>query len=48
MDRKDWVASALEKLEKVAAISIESRQPSNAIGALGLSAKLHQITSRDN
>ena len=48
MDRKDWVASALEKLEKVAAMSIESRQHSNAIGALGLSAKLLQITGRDN
>ena len=47
MDRKDWVASALEKLEKVAAMSIESRQHSNAIGALGLSAKLLQITGRD-
>ena len=48
MDRKDWVASALEKLEKVAAMSIESRQHSNAIVALGLSAKLLQITGRDN
>ena len=48
MDRKDWVATALEKLDKVAAMSIECRQHSNAIGALGLQAKLLQITVRDN
>ena len=46
--RRDGVASALKKLEKVAAMSIESRQHSNVIGALGLSAKLLQITGRDN
>ena len=48
MDRKDWVATALEKLDKVAAMSIETRQHSNAIGALGLQAKLLQITGREN
>jgi hypothetical protein len=45
LDRKDWVAGALEKLEKVASLSIKSNQHSNAIGAIGLQAKLLQITN---
>jgi hypothetical protein len=48
MDRKDWIASALERLDRVADMSIECRQHSNAIGALGLQAKLLQLTTRDN
>ncbi len=48
MDRKDWIAAALEKLEKVAAMSIESRQQSNAIGAIGLQAKLIQAVRPNN
>ena len=47
-DRQDFVASALEKMEKVAELSIEQRQHSNAIGAVTLQAKLLQITTRDN
>ena len=47
-DRKDFVASALEKMEKVAQMSIASGQGSNAIGAVNLQAKLLQITTRDN
>lgn len=47
-DRKDWIAMALQKLEKVADMSIETRQHSNAIGAIGLQAKLLQITSNNN
>ena len=47
-DRQDFVASALEKMEKVAELSIEQRQHSNAIGAVALQAKLLQITNRDN
>lgn len=45
MDRKDWIAAALAKLERVADLSIETRQHSNAIGAIGLQAKLLQITT---
>ncbi len=48
MDRKDWIATALEKLEKVAAMSMESRQLSNAIGAIGLQAKLIQAVRPNN
>lgn len=48
MDRKDWIAAALEKLEKVATMSLECRQHSNAIGAIGLQAKLLQLTKGDN
>ena len=47
-DRQDFVASSLEKMEKVAELSIEQRQHSNAIGAVALQAKLLQITTRDN
>ena len=47
-DRKDFVASALEKMEKVAQMSIASGQGSNAIGAVNLQAKLLQICTRDN
>lgn len=47
-DRQDFVASALEKMEKVAQMSIASGQGSNAIGAVNLQAKLLQITTRDN
>ena len=47
-DRQDFVASALEKMEKVAAISIASGQGSNAIGAVALQAKLLQITVRNH
>ena len=46
--RKDWVASALEKMDRVAEMSIKSNQQSNAIGAVNLQAKLLQITTRDN
>lgn len=48
VDRKEWIASALEKLEKVANLSIKTNQHSNAIGALALQAKLLQITSNNN
>lgn len=47
-DRQDFVASALEKMEKVAQMSIASGQGSNAIGAVNLQAKLLQITTREN
>ena len=47
-DRKDFVAGALEQMQKVAAISIASGQGSNAIGAVNLQAKLLQICTRDN
>ena len=47
-DRKDFVAGALEQMQKVAAMSIASGQGSNAIGAVNLQAKLLQITTRDN
>ena len=47
-DRQDFVASALEKLEKVAQMSIASGQGSNAIGSINLQAKLLQITNREN
>ena len=46
--RKDFVASALEKMERVAELSIKTNQHSNAIGAVSLQAKLLQITTRDN
>ena len=46
--RKDFVASALEKMERVAELSIKTNQHSNAIGAVNLQAKLLQITTRDN
>ena len=47
-DRQDFVASALEKMEKVAQMSIASGQGSNAIGSINLQAKLLQITNREN
>ncbi len=47
-DRKDFVAGALEQMQKVAQMSIASGQGSNAIGAVNLQAKLLQITTRDN
>ena len=48
MDRQDWVASALERLDRVATMSLECRQHSNAIGAIGLQAKLLQLTPGNN
>ena len=48
VDRKEFVASALQTMQRVAELSIEQRQHSNAIGAVALQAKLLQICARDN
>ncbi len=48
VDRKEFVASALQTMQRVAELSIDQRQHSNAIGAVALQAKLLQICSRDN
>ena len=46
-DRKDFVASALEKADQIAKLSIETKQLSNAIGAINLQARLLQITKEN-
>ena len=46
-DRQDFVASALEKADQIAKLSIETKQLSNAIGAINLQAKLLQITKEN-
>lgn len=46
--RQDWVATALDRMDKVAQMSMQSGQQSNAIGATNLQARLLGITGRDN
>ena len=46
--RQDWVATALDRMDKVAEMSMKSGQQSNAIGATNLQARLLGITTRDN
>ena len=46
--RQDWVATALDRMDKVAQMSMKSGQQSNAIGATNLQARLLGITGRDN
>jgi hypothetical protein len=48
VDRKEWVAQAVQQMQKVAELSIEQKQHSNAIGAISMQAKLLGVTSRDN
>ena len=46
--RQDWVATALDRMDKVAQMSMASGQQSNAIGATNLQARLLGINGRDN
>ena len=46
--RQDWVATALDRMDRVAEMSMKSGQQSNAIGATSLQAKLLGIAARDN
>ena len=46
--RQDWVATALDRMDKVAQMSMKSGQQSNDIGATNLQARLLGITGRDN
>lgn len=46
--RQDWVATALNRMDKVAQMSMKSGQQSNDIGATNLQARLLGITGRDN
>ena len=46
--RQDWVATALDRMDKVAQMSMATGQQSNAIGATNLQARLLGITGRDN
>ena len=48
VDRKAWVAQAVQQMQKVAELSIEQKQHSNAIGAVSLQAKLLGVAARDN
>lgn len=48
VDRKEWVAQAVQQMQKVAELSIEQKQHSNAIGAISMQAKLLGVTARDN
>lgn len=47
-DRQDFIATALERMDQVAKLSIETRQMSNAIGAVNLQARLLQAISNGN
>ena len=46
--RQDWVATALDRMDRVAEMSMKSGQQSNAIGATNLQARLLGITGREN
>jgi len=46
--RQDWVATALDRMDKVAQMSMATGQQSNAIGATNLQARLLGITGREN
>ena len=48
IDRKEWVSQAIQQMQKVAELSIEQKQHSNAIGAISMQAKLLGVTARDN
>ena len=48
VDRKQWIAAAVEQLQQVAESSCANGQHSNAIGALNAQAKLLGMLPRDN
>lgn len=48
LDRQQKVGQMVEQLEKVLAMSLETRQGSNAIGAIRLQADLLQLLARQN
>lgn len=48
LDRQQKVGQMVEQLEKVLAMSLETKQGSNAIGALRLQADLLQLLTRQN
>ena len=48
IDRKEYVAQLSQKLDAVAKASIDCKQHSNAIGALGLQARILGIDGKHN
>ena len=48
VDRKQWIAAAVEQLQQVAEASCANGQHSNAIGALNAQAKLLGMMPKDN
>ena len=48
VDRKQWIAAAVEQLQQVAEASCANGQHSNAIGALNAQAKLLGMLPKDN